>query len=168
MSIVPDSKKDEVKPGWIAQIVPDLFFIGPGPDFGRPNFSVNPFDMDPGAVKGFLNHPVVAVFVIRGDPAFIPQVEAGCGPGPFQSSQALIEGFGSGAPGQGDMEGSAGLKGGSSQGFPTGHHGLHPSGGIGEFVQKHKVKECRNFPQKRWSIRWFGLAVYGELGRQGG
>ena len=149
VAIVPDSEKDEIEAGRIAQVVTDLLFVGAGSDLGRADFGMDAFDMDSGAVESFLDHFVVAVFVIGGDPALVPEVEAGGGPRPFQGGEALIEGLGGGAAREGNVKSAPGLQGGAPKGFPTGHHGIEPEGGFGEFVAKHKTKSCQNFRQKR-------------------
>jgi hypothetical protein len=100
---------------------------------------MNPFDVNPCSMEGLLNHSIVAVFVVGGDPSFVSQVEAGGGPGPFEFRKALVQRFRSGTSREGNVKGSTGLEGGTSEGFPSGNHGVHPSGGIREFVQKHKV-----------------------------
>ena len=105
--------------------------------------------MDSGAVESFLDHFVVTVFVVGGDPALIPEVEASGGPRPFQGGEALVEGFGSGAPTEGNVKSATGLEGGSTQGLPSDHHRVEPPVRFGEFVAKHKIKSCQNFRQKR-------------------
>ncbi len=149
VAIVPDSKKDEIEAGRIAQVVADLLFVGTGSDLGRADFGMDAFDMDSGAVESFMDHFVVAVFVIGGDPALVPEVEAGGGPRPFQAGEALIEGLGGGAAREGDVKSAPGLQGGAPEGFPTGHHSVEPEGGFGELVAKHKTKSCQKFRQKR-------------------
>ena len=97
MAVVADAEKDEVEAGRIAEVGADLFFVGAGTDFGGGDFAMNAFDMDAGTMKGFVDHAVVTVFVVGGDPPFVSEVEAGGGPGPFELGEALVKGFGGGA-----------------------------------------------------------------------
>ena len=71
MAVVTDSEKDEIEAGWIAQVVADLFFVGASTDFGSADFAMDAFDMNSCALEGIVNHTVVAVFMIRGDPPFV-------------------------------------------------------------------------------------------------
>ena len=140
VTVVTDSEEDEIEAGWIAQVVADLLLVGASTNFSSADFAMDAFDMNSCALEGFVDHTVVAVFMIRGDPPFVAQVEAGGGPGPFEAGEALIEGFRSGAARKGNVEGPTGLKGRTAQGFPTGYHGIKPRGRFREFVQKHNEK----------------------------
>ena len=97
VAVVADAEKDEVEAGRIAEVGADLFFVGAGTDFCGGDFAMNAFDMDAGTMKGFVDHAVVTVFVVGGDPSFVSEVEAGGGPGPFELGEALVKGFGGGA-----------------------------------------------------------------------
>ena len=140
VSVVADAEKDEVEAGGIAEVGADLFFVSAGTDFGGGDFAMNAFDMDAGTMKGFVDHAVVTVFVVGGDPPFVSEVEAGGGPGPFELGEALIEGFGGGASGERDVEGAAGLEGGAAEGFPGCDHGVEPRGRFRKLVQNHKKR----------------------------
>jgi hypothetical protein len=130
VAVISNPEKDQIKAGGVAKVVPDLFFICTGTDFGGSDFGMNPFDVNPCSMEGLLNHSIVAVFVVGGDPSFVSQVEAGGGPGPFQFRKALVERFRSGASREGYVEGAPGLEGRTSEGFPSCNHGVHPSGGV--------------------------------------
>ena len=71
VTVVTDSEEDEIEAGWIAQVVADLLFVGASTYFGRSDFAMDAFDMNSCALKGVVNHAVVAVFMIRGDPTFV-------------------------------------------------------------------------------------------------
>jgi len=71
VAFVPDSKKDEIEAGRIAQVVADLLFVGASTDFGSSDFAMDAFDMNSCALESFVHHTVVAVFMIRGDPPFV-------------------------------------------------------------------------------------------------
>ena len=73
------------------------FLAGGHQSGGGGDFAMNAFDMDAGTMKGFVDHAVVTVFVVGGDPPFVSEVEAGGGPGPFELGEALVKGFGGGA-----------------------------------------------------------------------
>ena len=96
VAVVTDSQKDEIEAGRIAEVVADLLFVGASTDFSSADFAMDAFDMNSCALEGFVDHTVVAVFMIRGDPPFVAQVEAGGGPGPFEAGEALVQGFWSG------------------------------------------------------------------------
>ena len=71
VTVVTDSEKDEIKAGWIAQVVADLLFVGTSTDFSSTDFAMDAFDMNSCALEGIVYHTVVAVFMIRGDPSFV-------------------------------------------------------------------------------------------------
>ena len=71
VAVVPDPEKDEIEAGGITQVVADLLFVGTSTDFGSADFAMDAFDMNSCALEGFVHHAVVAVFMIRGDPAFV-------------------------------------------------------------------------------------------------
>jgi hypothetical protein len=71
VAVISNPEKDQIEAGRIAEVIPDLFFICTGTDFGGSNFGMNPFDMNSCSMKGFLNHSIVAVFVVGGDPSFV-------------------------------------------------------------------------------------------------
>ena len=137
MAVVPDPEEDKIELGGIAELRLQALLVIAGSDFGGADFGVNPFDFGAGGVESFVDHPVIAVLVIRGHPAFIPEVEMGGGPRPFQLGQSLVERLGGGATRKGNRKRAAGLEGGASQGFPAGDHGLDPRRRVGEFVQSH-------------------------------
>jgi hypothetical protein len=72
VAVISNPEKDQIEAGRIAEVIPDLFFICTGTDFGGSNFGMNPFDMNSCSMKGFLNHSIVAVFVVGGHPSFVP------------------------------------------------------------------------------------------------
>lgn len=143
MAVVADSQKDEIEAGRIAQVVADLLFVSASTDFGSADFAMDAFDMNSCPLEGFVHHAVVAVFMIRGDPPFVAQVEAGGGPGPFEAGEALIEGFRSGTAREGNVEGATGLEGRTAEGFPTCNHGVEPRGWFRKFVQKHNKNSAK-------------------------
>ena len=144
VAVVTDSEKDEIEAGRIAQVVADLLFVGASTDFGSADFAMDAFDMNSCALESFVHHTVVAVFMIRGDPTFVAEVEAGGRPGPFEAGEALVEGFRSGAARKGNVEGTPGLEGRTAQGFPTCNHGVEPRGRFRKFVQKHNRNSAKN------------------------
>ena len=137
MTVVADAEEDQVKLGRVAQICFEAFLVVPGADFGFADLGMDSFDLGSRSVEGLVDHAVVAVLVIRRNPALISQIKVGGGPGPGQLGQSLIEGFGGGTSGEGNRKGAPGLEGGPSQRFPAGHHGLHPGRGVDKLMQSH-------------------------------
>jgi hypothetical protein len=72
VSVISNPEKNQIKAGGFAKVVPDLFFICTGTDFGGSYFGMNPFDVNPCSMEGLLNHSIVAVFVVGGHPSFVP------------------------------------------------------------------------------------------------
>ena len=143
VAVVTDSQKDEIEAGRIAQVVADLLFVGASSDFSSADFAMDAFDMNSCALEGVVYHAVVAVFMIRGDPTFVAEVEAGGRPGPFEAGEALVEGFGSGTAREGNVKGATGLEGRTTKGFPTCNHGVEPRGRFRKFVQKHNKNSAK-------------------------
>lgn len=118
----------------------NIFFVRAGSDFRGADFGRNAFEMNARALKSLVDQAVVAVFVIGGNPAFVPEVEAGRRPGPREGGETLVEGAGGGAAGEGNVKSAAFLEGGASEGFPAGDHGVEPGSGFRKLVQKHKSR----------------------------
>ena len=84
VAVVADTKEDEVEAGRVAQLGTYPFFIFAGTNFGCGDFGADSFNLHAGALKDFLDHTEVAIFMIGIDPAFVAEVEAGGGPWPLE------------------------------------------------------------------------------------
>ena len=71
VAVVADTKENEVEAGRVAKLGTHPFFVFASTDFGGGDFSADSFNLHAGALKDFLDHTEVAIFMIGIDPAFV-------------------------------------------------------------------------------------------------